>query len=207
MTDWTGNGPNCVEMASGRFVDVLHPDPATITLDDIAHHLAQANRYNGACARPLSVAEHTLLVVDRLIRQGYGWRTCLLGLHHDDAEAILGDVVRPLKPHLTEYTHIEANLDQVIWEALGLPFLGANGDATPDTVAVTAADDWACAAEAWHLLPSKGKGWATDGLFTPDDPFNPGSIWRLLPGSGLAWDTARSKWLTRHYRLIAGFTS
>lgn len=204
MTDWTGNGANCVEMASGRFVDILNPDPATIVLDDIAHHLAQANRYNGACARPMSVAEHTLLVVDRLLRQGYGARVCLLGLHHDDPEAILGDVVRPLKPHLTDYKPIESNLDMVIWDALGLPFADLSDD---DREAVERADDWACACEAWHLLPSKGKGWATDGLFDPDDPRNPGSIWRLMRGGGLAWDTAREMWLTRHHRLTAGFTS
>jgi uncharacterized protein len=182
-----------MELASGAYLDLLDPDPALIRVTDIAHHLAQINRYTGATRRPMSVAEHTILVADRLRALGYGAATILRGLHHDDAEAYAGDVGRPLKRALgAAYAAVENTLDEVICDALDLPM--ANYEP------IKAADDWALAAEAWHLLPSRGEGWFCWGLYDPDDRANPPAESRLLDGSSLSPETLKLLWLGQHER-------
>lgn len=188
-----------METASGRYVDLLKPDPATIVLGDIAHHLAQTNRFAGACARPLSVAEHALLVADRLRTRGHDAATVLLGLHHDDAEAYTQDITRPLKLALeaqvegsSDYAWIEGTMGSAIHVALRLP------DWTPSRrAAVRAADDWALAAEAWHLLPSKGEGWFCWGLYSPDHNDNPPRA-HYLPWDAQPWKVLRDVWHEGH---------
>lgn len=64
-------------------------------LHDIAHHLAQINRFNGACARPYSVAEHSLLVERIGQQRGASPITRLALLMHDAHEAYAGDATRP----------------------------------------------------------------------------------------------------------------
>jgi hypothetical protein len=186
-------GRHHIETASGRYVDLLNPGPATITLQDIAHHLAQANRYAGAARRPLSVAEHTLLVADRLWSQGHAARTILLGLHHDDAEAYAQDLTRPLKLALDDYPPIERALGDAVRVALSLP---ASEDG--DGEAIRAADDWALAAEAYFLLPSRGEGWFCWGLYDPLDGRNPRASYGLATGDPPRWETLRDAWLDRH---------
>jgi hypothetical protein len=75
-------------------------------LKDIAHHLAQINRFTGACSRPYSVAEHSLLV-ERIGRErdaSPGLRLALL--MHDAHEAYTSDMSSPAK------------------QALGIPWVG-----------------------------------------------------------------------------------
>lgn len=68
-----------------------------IDVTDIAHHLAQINRFTGACNRPYSVAEHSLLVADLAAREGHGVMVQLLCLLHDAHEAYTGDQSSPSK--------------------------------------------------------------------------------------------------------------
>lgn len=187
-------GPNHMETASGFYLNLLSPDPQWIRVADIAHHLAQINRYTGAARRPMSVAEHAILVADRLRSQGYGADVILRGLHHDDAEAFCGDVGRPLKLALgSAYGEIEARLDAAVVQALRLPKVD-------DWTAVKAADDWALAAEAYHLLPSRGRGWFCDGLYDPDDRRNPPAALRLIDRTGPSSATASRLFLAQHRR-------
>jgi hypothetical protein len=162
-TDVTMIGPTHMETASGLYFDVLNPDPDTVRLGDIAHHLARINRYTGAARRPISVAEHALLVADRLRCQCHTAAVVLAGLHHDDHEAYTGDIGRPLKNALTTTLGlIEDRINDAIDMALGLPPLCGG-----ERAIVKAADDWALSAEAHYLMPSRGKGWVCDGLFDP----------------------------------------
>jgi uncharacterized protein len=194
------NTPGAIETASGRYVDPLNLSCADVCLEDIAHHLAQTNRFNGAACRPMSVAEHTLLVADRLRSQGHSPATILAGQHHDDAEAYLDDVCRPLKVAIRDiYGPAEDHALHVIWEALGLP------DDDVDWLAIKTADNWALAAEAYHLLPSRGIGWRDLGglgtqAYDPCDPLNPPSEAQLRRDD-LHWATARRLWLAQHDRL------
>lgn len=187
-----------METASGIYLDVLNPEASMISLDDIAHHLAQINRYTGAARRPMSVAEHALLVADRLATQGHDAAIVLHGLHYDDAEAYAGDVGRPLKLALGDtYRLIEDRLQALIEDVLGLSDVDDVGRS-----AVREADDWALSAEAWHLLPSRGEGWFVWGLYDPDDTGQRVTA-RRLREDGLPWDAAKALWLMAHRNFAA----
>lgn len=192
----TPHTPTCIETSTGRYVDLLAPNPATICLADIAAHLSRIGRFNGACRRYYSVAEHAVLVADRLRSQDYGPRTILLGLHHDDGEAYTGDMCRPFKLALGDaYARAEVAVCAAAWAALNLPIPTAD-----DRAAVKAADNWALAAEAWHLLPSQGRGWVCGGLYDPDDPCNPPMVKGLYPPHAMTPVVAEGLFIVQHNR-------
>lgn len=147
-----------IETESGLFVNLDEPDPATITLEDIAWALSHEARYGGHAHRTYTVAEHALLVSDRLRQQGYPPWSQLRGLHHDDAEAYLKDIPAPLKRLLRRetdvYDRLTDRMDCAIMKALDLP---VNHESIRDRVKL--ADQWAILLEARFLLPSGGKDW------------------------------------------------
>ncbi len=208
------NTPTAIETSTGRYVDLLAPDPATIVLGDIAAHLSRIGRYGGACRRFYPVAEHAILVADRLRSQGFGPRTILLGLHHDSHEAYVNDQTRPHKLAVEAADGpgsyggaemIEEAVGAAIVEALGLPRPTAS-----DLVDVKAADNWALAAEAWHLMPSQGRGWVTEGLYDPDDHRNPPMVKQLHPPHMTTPAMAEGLFLGQHLRwtsLLADLTA
>jgi hypothetical protein len=161
-----------IEAASGAYVDLMAPDPTTIGLDDVAWHLATTNRYCGAARRPISVAEHALLVAEYLSERGRPAATVLGGLHHDDHEAYMGDINAAVKNYLggedprgcsAALRLLARRLDGAIATALELPPIDAlNREIIHD------ADLWALAAEAYYLMPSRGVGWGVHGRFDPD---------------------------------------
>lgn len=73
---------------------MAHNEP---TISEIAHALAQINRFTGHCSRPYSVAEHSLLVSDLAERAGATPIVQLAALMHDAHEAYTGDVSSPVK--------------------------------------------------------------------------------------------------------------
>lgn len=82
------------------------------TLREIAHALAQINRFTGHCTRPYSVAEHSLLVSDLAERAGATPIVQLAALMHDAHEAYTGDVSSPVKwavgPAWDAFEHAQA---------------------------------------------------------------------------------------------------
>ena len=145
-----------VETFTGRYVDTSNPRADTIVLEDIAHSLAATCRYGGHCQRFYSVAEHAVFCSIRAERMGYGLRVQRAALHHDDAEAYLGDIPRPLKPLLgAAYEELSDRMDAAIVEGLSLPISVEDFHAS----AVKSIDTWALLVEARFLLPSQGKGW------------------------------------------------
>jgi hypothetical protein len=143
-----------VETFTGRFVDLADPKPESILLEDIAHSLAYTCRYGGHCLRFYSVAEHAVFVSRRVARRGLSREAQLYALHHDDAEAYLTDIPRPLKPLLGHvYAVLTDRMDSAIAQELNLPSDLKYHRETK------LADDWSLFVEARHLLPSQGKGW------------------------------------------------
>lgn len=150
-----------VETFSGNFVDTSDPSPPTIVLEDIAHALSNICRYGGHSNVFYPVAEHAVFCSIRVERKGYGRKTALAALHHDDSEAYLGDIPRPLKPLLGEvYETLSSQMDEAIIEALRLPLSMAD----LHSGVVKSADNWALLVEAQHLLPSQGVNWAGSAL-------------------------------------------
>lgn len=173
-------GPYAVEARSGRFVDLAKPDPATILLEDVAHGLAHTCRFGGHTRAFLSVAEHAVTVAGRLIATGHNARTALAGLHHDDAEAFIGDWPTPLKRLVgDDYRRLEVRVSRACWLALGN--VAPWWDTSPIADAVRAADRWALVHEAAALLPSQGAGW-----IDPDEREPGFSPLCLTPGKAAA---------------------
>lgn len=148
-----------LEMPSGAFVELTDPHPADILLEDIAHNLAEETRYGGSCSERYTVAEHAVLVARRLRAEGQPPATVLEGLHHDDPEAFLKDIPRPLKRIIGPlgYKDLESRFAERI--AVALKFEGFHPTAQ-SMAQVKKIDDWALGLEAKALLPSQGRGWA-----------------------------------------------
>ena len=102
---------------TGKIINPLDLKPEDICIEDIAHHLSLVNRFAGATAKPISVAQHSVYVS----------RLCddtphrLQALLHDATEAYLGDMVKWLKPSMPAYTKAEERAEQVIFEKFGCP--------------------------------------------------------------------------------------
>jgi hypothetical protein len=78
---------------SGVIFDPVNPDPWLIDIEDIAHALSQLTRFTGHTSGPYSVAQHSVVVSERLkAREDQQW-----GLLHDAPEAYINDLARPLK--------------------------------------------------------------------------------------------------------------
>lgn len=102
-------GPNqyySTEIFSGSYVDFSRPLPDQFDLNSIAEGLSKICRYGGQSAFFYSVAEHAYYVSKRLEWMGLPVAVQLAGLHHDDAEAVIGDITTPLKRYLA-YRQIE----------------------------------------------------------------------------------------------------
>ena len=145
-----------VETFTGQYLNVRAPSPDRINLEDIAHALGNICRYGGHCRVFYSVAEHAVFVSERVKRQGWSKVLQLAALHHDDSEAYLGDIPRPLKPLLGDpYIELTVQMDDCIVDALDLPFQADEFH----HAAITNADDWSVFVEARDLMNSEGRGW------------------------------------------------
>ena len=67
------------------------------SLSEIAHSLAQINRFTGHARRPYSVAEHSLLVLGIACHLDAPPDLQFAALMHDAHECIVGDVATPIK--------------------------------------------------------------------------------------------------------------
>ncbi|WP_263418710.1 hypothetical protein [Terriglobus albidus] len=83
-----------MRMRSGILINAFDPDPNDILVEDIAYHLSNIARYGGASR--YVVAQHVCLGADYLASLGE-FSMAYEFLHHDDTEAILGDIVGPQK--------------------------------------------------------------------------------------------------------------
>tara|TARA_R110001606_G_scaffold12822_3_gene56203 strand:- start:6497 stop:7132 length:636 start_codon:yes stop_codon:yes gene_type:complete len=106
-------------MLSGRRLDLAHPSPVDVEIEDIAHGLARVARWNGQTkgGHAFSVAEHSVIVESlcRQLQPGLNPRDCLTALLHDSPEYVIGDMISPFKALLGEsYKSIESRLQEAI---------------------------------------------------------------------------------------------
>lgn len=121
-----------IQTYSGLVFRPFDPDPASVRIGDISHALSNINRFNGHTRFPYSVAAHSIYVASRIGEMTAGElhrrelppsslrRLQLLGLLHDAAEAYFGDIVSPIKRHVSVFKTIEAKILAAIFEALNL---------------------------------------------------------------------------------------
>lgn len=112
-------------MLSGRRLDLAHPSPMDIEIEDIAHGLARVARWNGQTRgeHAFSVAEHSVLVetLVRRLEPGLGPQDLMTALLHDSPEYVIGDMISPFKAILGEsYKGVEARLQEAVHIRFGL---------------------------------------------------------------------------------------
>jgi hypothetical protein len=179
--------------ATGATVDLEWVAASSISLLDIAHHLAQINRFTGACSRPYSVAEHSLLVVEIMERE-LGIRSphaLLAGLLHDAHEAYTTDLSTPMKQVLgAGWSRTEARIAQAVRDRFGVN--SASAAAFAD---VHRADYRALATERAQLLPPGGPDWPIIAGYPP-------VTWvRLADRAGMTWHDWRQAYLDKFAEL------
>lgn len=108
---------------SGRAVSLSEPDPATISIRDIACALSRINRFNGATVLPVTVADHSLNVMKYMALRKAPPELQMLGLLHDAHEAYLGDIISPVRREIAAHAtfdvvqRIADRLDSAILKA------------------------------------------------------------------------------------------
>lgn len=110
-----------ITTATGKRFHFEDPSPDEIDIVDIAYSLSHTNRWGGHCCPAFSVAQHSVMVADALLRCGASQMIQLQGLMHDAAEAYLGDVPTPIKRKLPEYMAMELLVTDVIFQKFGIP--------------------------------------------------------------------------------------
>ena len=130
--------PYLFDTITGKRVNLANPDPAVIDILDIAHALAQTNRYGGHLRSPYSVAEHCGAVADEaeavVLASGNAKallsvlpRIKLAAQLHDAAEAYVGDVISPLKKLLgAEFSRLEEGWHDAVMARFGLSDIWQN---------------------------------------------------------------------------------
>ena len=104
-----------IQTFSGKQFWPTNPKVEDIDIVDIAHALSMQCRYGGHCRRFYCVAEHSVHVSDALPQELKLW-----GLLHDASEAYLVDIPRPIKPFLSNYVELEAQLMAAVVKRFGL---------------------------------------------------------------------------------------
>lgn len=125
----------------------------TIRPETVGRALDRLPRFGGHWG-DMTIAQHSLHVVEILDREGADLPTCLLGLIHDADEAYIGDISTPLKGFAREvfegfgsYLSVwRDHVEQALWPTLAQPITQAMRDA------VKAADRLAHSQELDHYV-------------------------------------------------------
>lgn len=111
---------------SGRKIYIENFTADDVCLKDIAHHLTKTCRFGGALPLGVhySVAQHSIQLA-AWARANSFLRKYPLGLQrallmHDVSEAYLGDMIKPVKNILPDYTALEKKISSIIYDKYGI---------------------------------------------------------------------------------------
>lgn len=146
-----------LQLASGHAVDLTqYLCSDAISIANVAHQLAQINRYTGAARRPISVAEHSLLVWQIAKRElGLDVHGQLAALLHDAHEIVTGDCSSPLKIVLGPVWRVFEGR----WQAAFQRAFSIQVVSTVNAEAIRRADLMALATERRDLLNGNAEHW------------------------------------------------
>lgn len=122
VVDRVGCVNDTIKVAAGHYVDLMNPDPATIDIESIAAALSKICRFGGHTPSFYSVAEHSVMATVLAANEGYVGEALKAVLLHDATEAFLGDMVKPLKVHMSAYQSVEKRMEQAIADRFGVDF-------------------------------------------------------------------------------------
>lgn len=176
-----------METASGVKFQFMNPKAHQIVLEDVALALSRTCRYGGHSKRFYSVAEHTILMSDWVLKQPWGTPLdALTALHHDDAEAYIGDLPRPCKQNIPQFKAVEEGIDEVVAERFQTQYPFPGWLKTADTAILLD--------ERAQIMSPSGNSWAIDKL----RPLGV-KTWNVL--GRFQW-YVRWQWLLRHNELV-----
>lgn len=149
--------------SAGTLVDLLSPDPQAFQPAPIARTLSYEHRYGGNYG-PYSVAQHAVLVSN--VAQDLCWDETILdavtvnfiglsALHHDDTEAVTGDLPKPVKNACADFRALEDRLQTAVERRYGI-------DVTHELV--KRADKIVFAAEVLRLIPPEARWMYADEI-------------------------------------------
>jgi uncharacterized protein len=179
--------------STGRKFYPLEPTADMVNIIDIASHLSKACRWTGALKGDLvySVAQHSVAVSVMTEFTTRNLMAAYDGLHHDDSEAYLVDVARPIKylePFKSTYMHYEERITSVIYQKFGIPW---NGQHHPE---VKIADNRMLMTEARDLIANQDIDLGSELPPYECIHLDEDNIWSPFQ--------ARTNYLDRHYRLL-----
>lgn len=130
-----------LQTASGRCFDLLAPTPEMVDfIVDIPGALSRLARFTGHVeAGPYSVAQHSVLGADAVLRETSRPDLAVAFLLHDAHEAYIGDIATPIAQALAisvdaegrgtinpaipfQLAAMKTRVDAAIWRAAGLPW-------------------------------------------------------------------------------------
>lgn len=149
----------------------------------IAYALSMLCRYNGHTKRFYSVLEHSLIMAEWVQKQTWSTpRDVLTALHHEDAEAIIGDMARPIKQKQPDFKA----LDDHLTEGMAIRF----GFAFPFPEWLKDIDARILRDERGAVMNFSTNIWGTDTLVPLNVKFRPWTSWFKSYG--------RWRWLKLH---------
>ena len=119
-TDTKYKAVSFIETYTGRAFFPLEPNTRDVTIIDIAHHLSNQCRYSGATGWYYSTAQHCCLLTDFVEARGGTPLDCYQILNHDNPEAYLVDMPRPVKQFMPQFRVWDQAINKVIRQWLGL---------------------------------------------------------------------------------------
>lgn len=113
----------CLKVGDHLIRDIMNPTPGQIDLRAIDDRLGRMKRWSNDPAA-LTVKQHVNLVVLMMQERGEPEELIAWARHHDDHEAIIGDIPGPIKAIIAQETNIlwriEDGLDRAIATARGV---------------------------------------------------------------------------------------
>jgi uncharacterized protein len=108
-----------IGLLNGSFYNYAFPHLSEYSLEDIGQALSREPRFNGATFGGIGypVAQHAFLA-SLLVPEEIALET----LHHDDSEAVMKDIPKPLKCMLPGYSDIEHVVEADMFKRLKLKF-------------------------------------------------------------------------------------
>lgn len=170
-------------------VNLLDPDPKTITLDAMAHGLGKLDRWAGALEVPFCVAQHSGFVAELFCLLHPELRPwSLWARKHDGHEYLLGDIITPSVKALSTYVggsllqhgvdNLKRRIDVAIELAFELP------EAPAEVHAAVAEADAVAAHLEWLAFMPEENG---------PSPYKPAFRVPSLRPKSLAWPDAAAK--------------
>lgn len=109
--------PRCIRTFTGKYVNIFDPKPEMFCIEDVAHALSQIPRFGGHLPEFHSVAQHVVMVCD-LVPKEFKFEA----LNHDDTEAYILDMPKPIKIEIPQYNDIEHKLAKFIAPIFGYKY-------------------------------------------------------------------------------------